>query len=391
MVSIMGNSPIHKVKDGILISMFVGSIWLPLVGFLGGWENSEDLGEKRTLSKCPVLGADSLETIPEKFDSFYKDHFGFRNDLIRGHNWIRYKLFKGETCGDVLIGKDGWLFLTKAGIISDYLGQRPLTPEELARWKAALERRQRWLAERGIRYLFVVAPNKAMIYSEMLPDHIYMNKHKTRVDQLVNYLSETSKVEFLDLRDALIDAKATSLVYHPRDSHWNERGAFVVYREICNRLVKWFPDICPWSIEDFTITIEKQVGDLATMLGLGGELILECEVFNPRKERNAYRVNLTLPNQHPWPKHIISDRQVAMENKNAKHRLLFLHDSFGNHGGLQEYISEHFSRSAFVPVPLDLGCLELMVEQECPDVVIEEIAERKLIEVPSIETDWQNK
>ncbi len=387
----MGNSPTHRIKDGFLILIFVGSVCLPLIGFLEGWGNSGDLGEKRVLSKCPVLGADPLETIPEKFDAFYKDHFGFRNNLIRGHNWIRYKLFKGETYGDVLIGKEGWLFLTKARIISDYLGQNPLTPKELATWKETLERRQEWLAERGIRYLFVVAPNKAMIYSEMLPEHIYRNKRKTHMDQLVDYLSETSKVEFLDLRDALCNAKATGLVYHPRDSHWSERGAFVVYREICNRLVELFPDIYPWSIEDFTITIEKQVGDLATMLGLGGELILECEVFKPRKERNAYRVNLTLPDQYPWPKHMIPDRQLAMENKNAKHCLLFFHDSFGDHGGLQEYIGEHFLRSVFVPASLDYSCLKLMVEQEHPDIVIEEIAERKLIEVPSVETNWKNK
>ena len=387
----MGNSPAHRVKDGFLILIFVGSIWLPLVGFWGDWGNSSDLGEKRILSKCPVLGVDPLETIPEKFDSFYKDHFGFRNDLIRGHNWIRYKLFKGETYADVLIGKEGWLFLTRNGIISDYLGQSPLTPEELAMWKDSFEQRQKWLAERGIRYLFVVAPNKAMIYSEMLPDYIYRNKHKTHMDQLVEFLGETSTVEFLDLRDALWNAKATGLVYHPRDSHWSERGAFIVYQEICNRLVKWFPDIYPWSMDDFTITNEKQVGDLANMLGLGDKLILEYEVFKPLKKRNAYQVNLTLPDQYPWPKHIIPDRQVAMENKNAKHRLLFFHDSFGNHGGLQEYIGEHFSRSAFVPAPLDCNCLKLMVEQEHPDIVIEEIAERKLIEVPSIETNWINR
>jgi len=378
------NSRISRITEGAIISVFISFLWLPVLGYISGWGISQDLGEKRVLSECPVLGTDPLNTIPEKFEAFYKDHFGFRNGLIRGHNWIRYKLFKGETYGDVLIGKEDWLFLTKSGIITDYLGQNPLTLEQLAIWKEALERRQKWLAERGIRYLFVVAPNKAMIYPEMLPDHIYRNKHQTRMEQLVDYLSGISTVEFLDLRDALQKAKATGLVYHPRDTHWSERGAFFVYREICDRLAKWFPDIQPWSIEDFTITIEKQVGDLATMLGLADELTSECEVFRPRQKRNAYRVNLILPNQYPWPKQIIPDRQVAMENKNAKHRLLFFHDSFGNHGGLPEYIGEHFSRIAFVPVGFENDCLELMVEQEHPDLVIQELVERKLKKLPPL-------
>ena len=378
-----GKSRIYRVRDAILILMFVGLVSLPLLGCIFGWGISQDLGEKRALAQCPVLGADPIDDIPEKFEAFYNDHFGFRNRLIRGHNWLRYKLFKGTSYGKVLIGKADWLFLTKAGIVADYLGQSPLTPDELAGWKEALERRQAWLADRGIRYLFVVAPNKAMIYPEMLPDHIYRNKGRTRMDQLADYLSETSAVEFLDLRDALREVKATQSVYYPRDSHWNERGAFVVYRQICNRLAKWFPDIQPWSIDDFTITITKRVGDLGTMLGLGEQLTQECEVFVPRRKRSAHRVNLTLSDEHQWPEHIVRNQVAAMENQNAKHRLVFFHDSFGNHGGLQEYIGEHFSRIAFVPIGFENDCLELMVELEKPDLVIQELVERKLGEVPS--------
>jgi hypothetical protein len=119
------------------------------------------------------------------------------------------------------------------------------------------------------------------------------------------------------------------------------------------------------------------------MLGLGEELTAECEVFRPRKKRNAYRVNYTLPSQHSWPRHITPNKQEAMENKNAKHRLLFYHDSFGTHGSLQEYIGEHFSRTSFIPLNLDNDFLEVMVEQERPDIVIQEIVERKLDELPS--------
>jgi alginate O-acetyltransferase complex protein AlgJ len=383
MANTIRNSLVYRIKDIILISVFVAAVWLPLIGSFFGWGISQDLGEKRVLARLPALGTDPIDAIPEKFEAFYNDHFGFRNRFIRGHNYLRYKLFKGTSYGKVLMGKGDWLFLTKAGIMADYLGQSPLTPEELAGWKEALEQRQTWLAERDIRYLFVVAPNKAMIYPEMLPDHIYRNKGRTRMDQLVEYLHENSAVEILDLRDALRQVKTTGSVYYARDSHWNERGAFIVYREICNRLARWFPDIRPWSMEDFTITIKNRVGDLGTMLGLGEELTQQCEVFMPRKKRESHRVDVTLPDEHQWPEHIVRNQVVAMESQSAKHRLVFFHDSFGNHGGLQEYLGEHFSRITFVPIDFENDCLELMVELEHPDVVIQELVERKLGQVPS--------
>jgi alginate O-acetyltransferase complex protein AlgJ len=185
------------------------------------------------------------------------------------------------------------------------------------------------------------------------------------------------------VRGALREAKKTAMVYHPTDTHWTDRGGHVTYTEICKRLAKWFPDIRPWSEEDFHITVEELPGDLGTMLGLGDQLTAECEVFRPREKRKARRVNYALSSQHPWPRHIVPSEQAAMENVNAKHRLLFYHDSFGAHGSIQEYFGEHFSRISFVPLGLDNDCLELVVEQEHPDVVMQEIVERKLDELPS--------
>lgn len=372
---------ITKVRDGILICIFVGLIGLPLLGSFIGFGNSNDLEEKRVLSKCPVLGVDPIDTIPDDFEAFFKDHFGFRNEFIRGYNWFRYKLFKGRSFGKVFMGKDDWLFLTKSDIFADYLGQTPLTPDELVVWQTVLEQRQQWLTERGIGYLFVVVPNKAMIYSEMLPDHIYRNKGQTKMDQLVDHLTKNSTVEFLDLRDALSKAKDTGLLYHPRDSHWNDRGAFVVYYQICNRLTKWFPDIHPWLIEDFTVTVKRHVGDLAIMLGLGEELVLESEFLVPEKTRNASQINPANKTQPKKPALELPYKQITFENKNAKHRLLLFHDSFGNFGGFREYLAEHFFSSTFIHAHINKNCLELMVKQEHPDIVIEEIVERNLEDI----------
>ena len=49
----------------------------------------------------------------------------------------------------------------------------------------------------------------------------------------------------------------------------------------------------------------------------------------------------------------------------------------------RDYLGAHFNRTALIPVVSDICCLEGVVEQEKPDIVIHEIVERKLIKVPS--------
>lgn len=375
---------IQGIINDSLSLIFVIWICIPLLGGILGWDISDTLGEKRTLARCPVLGEDPIKNIPDKFESFYKDHFGFRNGLIRSHNWIRYKLFKGASYGKVFFGKGNWLFLAKSGTISDYLGQNPLTAEELEIWKINLEQRQKWLSERGIRYLFVIAPNKLSIYPEMLPDHVGKFKGKTRMDQLVEYLSKNSTFKILDLRDALRQAKKTALVYQETDTHWTDRGGFIAYSEIIKRLAQWFSDIQHMKINNFSIVDQKLQGDLAVMLGLGEKLAEQCETFKFVKPQEAFYINFDINVQHPQLKKI-PNNWLATENKNGLYSLLFLHDSFGQHGKLQEYLSENFSRCVFIPITLDFSFLKSISEQEKPDIVIEEIAERKLRDIPNMD------
>ena len=366
-----------------MVVVFMAAICLPLLGSVLGWDITEDLGEKRLPAESPIFGRDPLKVIPEKFEAFYIDHFGFRNGLIQGHNWIRYRLFKGSSLGKVLFGKDDWLFLTKAGIIPDFLGQNPLTEQELDIWKDVLEQRQQWLEKRGSRYLFVIAPNKAMIYPEMLPDHIRGNRGQSRMDQLMEHLKNHSTVDVVDLREPLRQAKHTGLLYHPKDSHWTDRGTFIVYQEICRKLSEWFPGIQPLRAEDFMITKTKAADDLSMMLGLGKELEEDSEGWIRKTPGVASREQLVMPGGYNWTQSIVPEDQVVMENEKAKYRLLLFHDSFAIRGGLREHLGEIFLRSAFTSIEPEARYIELLTEQEHPDIVIHEMVERKLRDPPS--------
>lgn len=366
----------------IIIALFMSAIWLPAIESVLRIFSDENLSEKRVLAECPKFGVEPVELIPAKFDEFYKDHFGFRNKLIKGHNFIKYKMLKGSSLGKVLFGDNGWLYLTKAGIIEDYLGQTPLTTEDLQAWRDMLQSRQDYLASKGIKYLFIIAPNKAMIYPENLPEHIRINKGKTHMDQLVEYLRDNSTVCIVDIRPTLWEVKKTNLVYYPRGTHWNYRGGLIAYSEVCNKLNNWFKDITAMPLSDFNIRVEKRAGDLVTMLGLQQSLAADEDILELKTPGSVIKKDLKLPNNCLWPAHIDPNNSFAYENPLKKHSMVLFHDSFGCHGGFDKYLAEHFKRTTPVAVQPNHKCLELIIEQEKPDIVIQEMAERKLRKVP---------
>ena len=149
------------------------------------------------------------------------------------------------------------------------------------------------------------------------------------------------------------------------------------------KLSEWFPDIQPLRAENFIMTKTKAADDLSMMLGLGKELAENSEGWISKTPSAASRKQLVMPGGYNWTSSIVPEDQVVMENEKAKYRLLLFHDSFAVRGGLREYLGELFLRSAFTPIEPDERFLELLTEQEHPDVVIHEIVERKLRDPPS--------
>ncbi|MBW1894890.1 MAG: hypothetical protein JRI91_14525 [Deltaproteobacteria bacterium] len=376
----MKRKPIRYISiNWIIISLFVIMIFLPLAGSIFGWSVWQDLGEKRSLVKCPVLGADPIELFLEKFDSYFKDHFGFRNTFIRGYNHLMHRVFMNLPSDQVILGKNNWLYLVKDGAMKYFMGRKLLPPEELAEYSNDLEEKQSWMKAEGIHYLYVVIPNKTTIYPEFLPNHIQRYRGRARLDQLLDYFAETSNIEIFDLRDALHQAKMTDVVYHSNDTHWNSRGAFFARREICKQLKKYYPDINPDVMADYKIETRSHVGDLAMMLGLGSELQIECEILVPLKPAVLSISKSKVSTRYSLPQLESEFRLVVIENNaRKKPSVLIFHDSFMATDDMMERFSENFSRSVFVWWHPDTEILKSIVMEEKPDIVIEEYGERAL-------------
>jgi hypothetical protein len=107
--------------------------------------------------------------------------------LIENFNRLRMKL-GDRVFPSVLIANDGWMEYTAEKNLDDYQNAVNFSPETL---QVAAERIQacyQYARERNITFLIAVAPNKASIYPEKVPQQIQPLYSLSRLDQLNKYL-----------------------------------------------------------------------------------------------------------------------------------------------------------------------------------------------------------
>jgi len=325
--------------------------------------------EYRSLAPMPPWPRSKSELVefPEQLRLYFNDHFAFRKSLIRLQALVKVKWLGESATPAVVIGKDGWLFYYEQSLFQSR-SEEPFTSEQLARWRQALQTRHDWLAKRGIRYLFVIAPEKQSIYPEYVPNN-KRNTHQTfRFDQLVTYLKENSNVEIIDLRPPLLAAKQSRRVYFQTDTHWNTLGGFVAYQTIARELAKGFPEMKILEESDcVTSRTVRSHSDLARMVGLDGAFSEEVEDLQLRNpgfvlQTESYRNSIMM---------------VANNREGHLPRLLAFCDSFSS--ALSAFLSQDFSRSVYrLQIYFDPGQVEL----EQPQVVMQEIVERYLTDYP---------
>src|SRR3954469_23230695 len=136
-----------RVGDVAIVVLFLGAISLPLVMATLGLDFN-GMAENRARAPRPEfkLDGETLAQFPGKFEAYFNDAFGLRDQLIRWNNLTRVSLLRVSPSSKVLIGDRGWLFYAAEGAIDDLRHNHPLTGQELERWRRALEERRDWLA-----------------------------------------------------------------------------------------------------------------------------------------------------------------------------------------------------------------------------------------------------
>jgi hypothetical protein len=237
-----------------------------------------------------------------------------------------------------------------------------------------LQARSNWLKKHGIPYVFVVAPDKQSIYPEMLPEPQRLRvREPSRLDQLLECLRRDTNVHVVDLRQPLRLAKVSETVFYVTDSHWNDLGGHAAYLAVMRAVGTYFPELSSLPRESFFhANVKLPGGDLARMLGLPNLFAEEQTVLVPLEPRLARPVNPGLQTPHLPPQmqptlFVRADRDLP--------RVVFFHDSFAK--CIKPFLGEHFHRMfCYWAEPYEFDAA--IIERERPDIVIQQIVERKL-------------
>ena len=363
----------------VRIVAFMAAIWLPLAAtFWASGSGRMNATEKRKLADLPKLKItrEGLNTYPSDFNRYFDDNFGMREKLVGLHGYLKGIVLGVSPIRDAIIGKEGWLYLG-GGNIAEYRNAQPFTETELRQWRDVLVAKRDWLAQRGIRYVFVVAPDKHTIYPEYMPNRYNKVSSRSCLDQLIAYMKANSDFEIVDLRPALNAEKATVRVFHKTDTHWNDRGAFVAYREIMRAASAQLPDLKPREEADFRAVEYPAPGrDLANMMGLRSVIRERLLRLEPMFQPCAQPAAITLSPDLQWPKYEPGHEPLAMECSTARWKAVVFRDSFGT--ALVPYLSEPFRRTAFIWDYPNRIVMNAAIVSEHPDIVIEERVERHL-------------
>ncbi|WP_166830905.1 alginate O-acetyltransferase AlgX-related protein [Thalassoroseus pseudoceratinae] len=370
----------------VIAVMFFGLLSAPLFGLLqGGADDAIRENENRNPAKFPTVelrqkgpilwpSKKSLSLFPRSFERWFNDHRGFRQPLLGLYNLARSEGLVSESLGQmvtgeadrvpVIIGREGWLYCTSDRLVDEYRGTHPFTQDGLDRWKNVLLARKKWLAERGISYIVVFAPNKNAIYPEYMPRAIHRVTDTCRLDQLKSHLQDTD-LDVIDLRAAVTAMKSRARTYHRTDTHWNEVGAFAGYQEVMQAVSRHLPGEDSWTLEDFEIQTEM-VGnkDLARMLQSPEPYIEEDIRLVPLRQRHA---NCEMLEGDP--------KSVKSTNPSAdRPNIVVVHDSFMT--AMAPFLNEHFEAVQYEwqsDFPKDV------IERERPALVIHEYVQRRLM------------
>jgi alginate O-acetyltransferase complex protein AlgJ len=366
---------LKPTPDRLLIAAFFVAIFLPVIGLVWKLDPTPPPIEKRELTPLPLLAsyASAPQRFPAQFDAYYADHFGFRSWLIRAHTRVRVQWLGVSLSPQVVLGTNGYLFYTGDRELDYYRGVEPFTEEELARCRRVLEERQAWLTARGAHLLVIVAPNKETIYPEYMPTRLRPVRSESRLDQFLAYFGTRSTVPVLDLRPALRQGKKQHPVYTPTDTHWDEFGAFIASQAVIDHLLAWYPRLGDLPEPEYEVREQTVPGiDLAEMLGMEDVLTdrrYEVVSSTPRLWQAVDPAPLLGLRDWGVTPPIVTERPGA-----GLPRAVVFCDSFINR--LFPFLSDSFGRVAYLrEYEFDLAALD----HEKPDLVILELAERKLL------------
>jgi len=286
---------------------------------------------------------------------------------------------------DVLIGKEGWLYLySGTNNVHKYYDEDTFFTDSLCeQWKELLCKRKNRLQSNNIDYIHLFVPDKISVYPEFL-DYKFKSFNSHPIKKLFEYSSECIQDFAIDPLNYFNNVKKfKKLLYWKTDTHWTYWGSLSAFQLIMSKLNFHIPN----SLYDHSIQKSELLLDLGSKLNSTPKELFEVHEFLKNAKR-VYANELVLMKE----KHNLNNTEKFHVGSNVVYnndseyaiqkKVVIFGDSFSEYRAhlLSGLFFEVFSEVHFVwSTSLNYS----YINKINPDIVITEIAERFMNNVPN--------
>ena len=178
---------------------------------------------------CGIMEVTGGGTEVLKGRTVYTDEAVTLKDLALG------KLFGVSGNGQVIAGKDGWLFYSET--LNDYTGAGRMTETQLTELAEKIAGLDEFCRGNGAVFYLIVAPNKNTVYPEKMPGIYKKGDAGSNLRLLLNKLAEKNvnapdlaesfRERIENVPEAWMQINSETYLYYRTDTHWNALGASV--------------------------------------------------------------------------------------------------------------------------------------------------------------------
>lgn len=270
----------------------------------------------------------------------------------------------------VINGREGWLFLDRfenTNVMDLYTDETAFSVKTCTRWRDVLTDWRDYFDRAGITDVTLVVPDACVVYPDKLPAELQLSPHSpfTRV---ADSLAENVLGRCVYPRQALIDGRHVMETYQSVDSHWTEWGAYLGYRAVMDDLALRVPGLRVVQEVELDWSTRKTFGALGATTT--PERSASVPVAHVRDQ--DWRITQNLLTE-------VRDGYLVTEQDRPDLQVaVIFRDSFMS--SAYKFFSPSFRRAVYVASPNTM--LHDLLEIEKPDVVIIQMAERRLVIPP---------
>ncbi len=296
------------------------------------------------------------------------------NKLLEKENIIILQN-KENICNDVLIGKEGHLFLFSGSnnLSAQYTEQKESFSEQIDNLIKIFEHRYHFCTTQEIDFLQIVIPEKTSILNKYTGIDIPLATPRYKY-----FLEQTTRKRFIpNIYETLLEKQKNENTFEKGDTHCTTAASALMTREICKRL----------SIDiDFSLKdtdIQFRTGGLLSLLTSSAVYKEPYTIAGQLLVNNIPMTPACYFKRDPEQGHLGITRKFINQNAPVNKRVLCFGNSFFERGGTSRCLTWFFARLfrefIFIWSPV---MEKRIILKEQPDIVLCQTIERFLYRIP---------